>query len=363
MTAERLETSLRSHSAFRDLTDATVQQVIATASETLHQPGALLVTEGDTGHDLFLILDGSAQAFRTTKDGEEVVLNAIGAGDCIGELSLLDGSARAASVRVTSPSRVVRIHVDGLTDPHALTELKAAVAAVAVGRARQLSDAQLTSVQAQLEARTLQTQFGMVLVFTIALLLLSTSLFYLVAEDMVDDIYAPVFSWQAVLLFAVPCLAIIAYLKIPLRDLGIKREGLWRSTWQALALTGVIAAPVLIYITFFKDPIPPEDRPVQITPFFLVQYFFHSALQEVGARGLLQGLFQRFFSDAKGHQAVALSSVIFGSMHITFGAEAVVLTFLASLLFGYVYLYQKNLAGAIIVHYGLGVLAALLVAL
>ncbi|MBO6510143.1 MAG: CPBP family intramembrane metalloprotease [Roseibium sp.] len=50
-------------------------------------------------------------------------------------------------------------------------------------------------------------------------------------------------------------------------------------------------------------------------------------------------------------------------MHLTFGVDAVVITFFASIVFGYVYLYQKNLAGVILVHYWLGVLAALTVAI
>lgn len=364
MTQSAIREGLRSHSAFHDLSQASFETVAAVAHDMTLQEGETLLREGETGRDVFLLLDGQAEAYRTAPDGSgEITLNQIDAGDILGELAMIDGSPRGASIRVTEAARVIRVAVDQLPDDRALADLKAALASVAVRRARQLSTAQLDSLQAQLDAQAKQTQFGMILLFTIVLMLLSTSVFYLVAEDIVEDVYAPVFSWQVVALFAVPAFAIVVYLKIPLRDLGIKPEGFWRSALQSLAITGAIAVPVLIYVLFFKEPIAPEDRPVQITAFFLVQYFLHATVQEIGARGLLQGMFQRFLDDKRGHWAVALSSVIFASMHIVFGASAVLLTFVASLGFGYLYLYQRNLAGVVILHYGLGVIAAILVAL
>ena len=364
MTQTSTEAYLRDHEAFGTLPADALAAVLDVSDTITLQPGEDLLSEGDTGRDVFLLIDGEAEAYRAAPDGgTEIMLNRIGPGECLGELAVIDGSPRAASVRATVPVRAVRVDVDRLGETGALAELRGVLAAVAVRRARQLSTAQLQSLQAQLDARVKQTQFGVILLFTIVLLLLSTSLFYLVAEDFVQDVYAPIFSWQAVFLFALPCFGIIFYLKIPLRDLGIKSEGLWRSVWQALALTSAVALPAAIYLIFFKDPIPPEERPVQITAFFLTQYLLHCIFQEIGARGLLQGMFERFLDDTRGHWAVALSSIIFGSMHITFGAAAVVLTFFASLMFGYLYRYQKNLAGVIIFHYGLGVIAAFLVAL
>ncbi len=364
MTENSIAVELRAHDVFKSMPDTSFEHVVAASCDLPLVAGQDLMREGESGRDVFLLLEGEAEAYRTAPDGRaEITLNQIHAGDCLGELAMIDGSPRTSSVRATSQGRAIQICVDTLSDERALSDLKAALAAVAVRRARQLSTAQLQSLQAQLDARVKQTQFGMILLFTIVLMLLSTSLFYLVAENIVEDVYDPAFSWQTVLLFAVPSLAIIAYLRIPPKDLGIRREGLGRSVWQALALTVILGGLAAVYLLFFKEPIPAEERPVQITVGFLAQYLVHSVVQEIGARGLLQGMFQRFLDDKKGHQAVALSSIIFASMHITFGAGAVVLAFFASLLFGYMYLYQKNLAGVVIFHYGLGVIAALMVAL
>lgn len=348
---------------FRALDPATLDAVTAVAQQADIPPGGTILAEGDQDSDLVLLVSGDAHALRKTADNTDIELNDIHQGDCIGEMAFLDGSPRAASIKARSACTIVRIQTDALTDAHAIAALKSTLAILAVKRARLLSDEMMKNMQAKLQAQELQNQFGYFLIFTIAIFIISTSLFYLVAENYVEDVYDPGFSWQTVLLFAVPCLFIIRVLKIPLQDLGIKREGTWRAVWQAVAFCSIITLPAVIYLVFFKEPVAPDDRPVQITTVFLLQYLIHTAFQEVGARGLIQGLFVKFLNDVKGHRAVFLSSTIFASLHVTLGLDAVLLTFFAGIIFGYAYHYQKNLAGVIIIHYWFGVLAAILVAI
>ncbi len=363
MTSEQtVLDKLRTHSVFRDLHASSLEHITQFASEKVLQDGEILVAEGDRGRDVFLLLEGDAQASRKASDGEDIVLNKVHAGDCLGELALIDEGPRSASIRAAGPCQVIHIRVDEITEDSVINDLKVTFAKVVVQRTRKLSDEMLAGMQERLEARTLQNQFGTVLIFTIVVLLLATSLFYLVAEDYVDDVYSIQFSWQTVIVFSVPCIAIILYLKIPLKQLGIKREGLWRSVWQALAISAALCSPALIYMLVIKEPIPADERPVQIGALFLVQYFFHSALQELGARGLIQSLFARFLDDRKGHRAIFLASMIFASLHVTIGIDAVAVSFFASLMFGYIFHYQQHLAGVTIVHYCLGTTAALLVA-
>ncbi len=112
----------------------------------------------------------------------------------------------------------------------------------------------------------------------------------------------------------------------------------------------------------FREANAEQSQGVTVDIFFIVQYFINVVFQEIGSRGLIQGLFQKFLDDTKGHRSIFLTSTIFASLHITFGMDAVIITFFASLIFGYIYLRQKNLAGVIIIHYWLGLLAAFVVA-
>lgn len=363
---QRIAQALSAHPTFANLGPETIQAIASVSRMTEASSGELIVQEGDEKTDLFLFLSGSADAVRESSDGDSVILNSIAAGDCIGELAFLDGGSRSASVRATAPCTLIMIPADALQNtanaPAVIGEMKGALASVVVRRARSLSDEMLASLRKQLEIKTIQNQFGYFLIFTIAIYMISTTLFYLVAEDYVQDVYDPGFSWQTVVFLAIPCLLIIKMMRIPLADLGIKREGLWRSFWETVVICVLITIPVVIYLVWFKPEASGNASGASVDTFFLVQYFLHTVVQEVGSRGLLQGLFQKFLDDTKGHRAILLTSTIFASLHLTFGVDAVAITFFASIIFGYVYLRQKNLLGVTLLHYWLGVLAAVAVA-
>lgn len=66
--------------------------------------GEVIVPQGRGGYGFFVIASGAAEAVRE-RDGEEgVVVNTFGPGDFFGELALLDGGPRTASVVATEPS-------------------------------------------------------------------------------------------------------------------------------------------------------------------------------------------------------------------------------------------------------------------
>jgi CRP/FNR family cyclic AMP-dependent transcriptional regulator len=72
------------------------------ASEREFAAGETLTSEGDFGHCLFLIDDGSAEV---SIDGTSV--RTVGAGDLIGEVAVLSSGRRTASVLATSPVRAI----------------------------------------------------------------------------------------------------------------------------------------------------------------------------------------------------------------------------------------------------------------
>jgi CRP-like cAMP-binding protein len=67
--------------------------------------GEVIVPQGRGGYGFFVIVSGAAEAIRE-RDGEEgVVVNTFGAGDFFGELALLDGGPRTASVVATESTQ------------------------------------------------------------------------------------------------------------------------------------------------------------------------------------------------------------------------------------------------------------------
>lgn len=85
---------------------------------------AVIVTEGDCGDALYVILEGSVQFFLMGEDGRQFVLGTAGPGDYFGEMAL-DGGPRSASVAALEACRCAI--VPG-ADMHAFVEHYPAVA-------------------------------------------------------------------------------------------------------------------------------------------------------------------------------------------------------------------------------------------
>ena len=68
--------------------------------------GDVIINEGEFGDKFFFIQEGTAEAFKTV-DGNQNVVFEFNANDYFGELALLNGDKRQASIRVTSDSMMV----------------------------------------------------------------------------------------------------------------------------------------------------------------------------------------------------------------------------------------------------------------
>ncbi|MCX7620105.1 MAG: cyclic nucleotide-binding domain-containing protein [Acidimicrobiales bacterium] len=87
------EVPLFSTCSTRDL-----QKIAKAADELQVDEEREIVTQGATGHEAFIIVDGTVAVKR---NGRRVAT--LGPGDCFGELALLDGGPRTASVITESP--------------------------------------------------------------------------------------------------------------------------------------------------------------------------------------------------------------------------------------------------------------------
>ena len=68
--------------------------------------GEYVVHEGGDGNALMFLLTGRLQVFSYTHNGKEIGLHFLVPGNFFGELSLIDGQPRSASVKATDPSSV-----------------------------------------------------------------------------------------------------------------------------------------------------------------------------------------------------------------------------------------------------------------
>ena len=92
------DTALRGVPLFSGMTDRALHAISELVSQRTFEIDQDLVHEGEPGDSFLIIRAGSAVVL---KDGTQ--LGELGPGDFLGEISLIDGGSRTATVRATTP--------------------------------------------------------------------------------------------------------------------------------------------------------------------------------------------------------------------------------------------------------------------
>jgi cGMP-dependent protein kinase 2 len=90
------------------LTREDVAEVVELAEVQTIKAGEVVLTEGETGTDIYVIRRGSMIVEKSI-GGKQVFLNYLPAGSYVGEMALLDGTPRVATVRAAIRSEVIRL--------------------------------------------------------------------------------------------------------------------------------------------------------------------------------------------------------------------------------------------------------------
>ncbi|MGH3441003.1 MAG: ATP-binding protein [Nitriliruptorales bacterium] len=131
-----LERILRGVDLFRDLPDDAVTGLLAATREVVIPAGQAIVREDDAGDALYIILDGVASVLVHGRPRRDM-----GAGDTFGEIALLDGQPRSASVYAVTAVRALMLAREVFDD--FVDQMPGARHALLVGvcrRLRQLED-------------------------------------------------------------------------------------------------------------------------------------------------------------------------------------------------------------------------------
>ena len=89
---------------FRDLSKTQLKRLASASTEVSHPSGKAVATEGRGALAFHLILEGSVTV---SKDGRE--LRTLGPGDYFGEISMIDGRPRSATVTALGPLKAMAI--------------------------------------------------------------------------------------------------------------------------------------------------------------------------------------------------------------------------------------------------------------
>jgi CRP/FNR family cyclic AMP-dependent transcriptional regulator len=95
---ELVEKFINKVAFFRDITEKYLEQIIDDFSILQAARNEVIIVQEDTSTDLFIILRGKVKVTLTSEEGEEYILTDLHVGDYFGEMSLIDGKPRCATV-------------------------------------------------------------------------------------------------------------------------------------------------------------------------------------------------------------------------------------------------------------------------
>ncbi len=103
---------LQKTAIFKNVSEDVLADVAIKASTRKLAKDEVLMRKGDTGDSLFLIHDGWVKIVTEDSKGDELIINKCGPGEMIGEMALLDGIPRSATVIAISDAEVLELKKD-----------------------------------------------------------------------------------------------------------------------------------------------------------------------------------------------------------------------------------------------------------
>ena len=115
--ANQIAALLKGVELFSALDEDQLVSIASLARERKFKKGEKMIQEEESDcQALYLIVEGEATVSILLSEGREVILSLLTKGDFFGEMSLLDGKPRSASVRAERDSLVVMIRRNDLLD-------------------------------------------------------------------------------------------------------------------------------------------------------------------------------------------------------------------------------------------------------
>jgi tetratricopeptide (TPR) repeat protein len=99
---------------FEVLTDEERQALAAEMELEQHGEGDVIISEGQPGSAMYVIASGEVKVFTSGKDNKAVYLAKLGEGDFFGEVSVLTGKPRTATITASQPTSLLRLDKEKL---------------------------------------------------------------------------------------------------------------------------------------------------------------------------------------------------------------------------------------------------------
>jgi CRP-like cAMP-binding protein len=109
MNAEDLSRIMSSSALLSSWGAAELQDLLEHATLCPAKKGDVLLHQGDRGDYLIILLDGTIRVSMVASNGREIILDYLEPGSVIGEIAMLDGGERTASVTALGEGRYLKL--------------------------------------------------------------------------------------------------------------------------------------------------------------------------------------------------------------------------------------------------------------
>jgi CRP/FNR family cyclic AMP-dependent transcriptional regulator len=106
---------LRNVPLFSGLNEVELDKLSKVAGRKQVARGTFIVRAGDCTDSLYILLSGRAKVTNFDEEGREIILAWLNPGEFFGEMGLVDGSPRSASVMAMEPCELLNISSDAFT--------------------------------------------------------------------------------------------------------------------------------------------------------------------------------------------------------------------------------------------------------
>jgi signal transduction histidine kinase len=107
--------TLRGLPYFADLPDKLLLAVCAGSEQVELDPGTVIIEEGTDSVEMYVVVDGELVVTKHTVD-KDVELARLGPGEVVGEIALLDGAPRTATVEAVEKSTLIKVPMAAFED-------------------------------------------------------------------------------------------------------------------------------------------------------------------------------------------------------------------------------------------------------
>lgn len=314
--------------------------------------GACIIREGDPGDSMFWVEAGRVCVVRESTQQQVATLSR---GDFFGELSLLSGEPRAATVRADGAVTLYRLTKDQFL---ALSQVFPQMSGMLFGKLYNRLSASHVELQ---KANRLRMELGSVFTQVVLVVCIYT---FVIAFVHSEAMTSPSFKFVASRLTEVGSLVVI-YRLLTMSSVPRSSFGLTLAGWKRAALESVpISLAVMALLAGIKwagmrwgwDPV--GDGTVislRYVDWTYYTYLVVAPLQEFISRGVIQGSMQRLLTGKNpALWAICITSFLFGALHLHSSLSLGFSALISSLFWGWMFSRHGNLVGVSISHFLIG---------